>query len=218
MGYLIKSKSEDRSSPQLRGCSLIPGKRLTVCILLVFIILPVFASSKIGNFTPGGEDEYERIVEPSRAAMYSAVLPGLGQIYNRKYWKLPIVYGGFAALGYWAVFNHDNYIRYQTAIELRTDGNPHTVDEFADDARFTEEVMRDYMNFYRRNRDRTLIWTAGFYALNIIDALVDAYLFDFDVSEDLSIRVEPGLMNGHPVGVYSFNREMSVGFRCSIKF
>ncbi len=162
--------------------------------------------------------ENERVIIPQKAAMYSAVLPGLGQVYNRKYWKLPIVYGGFAALTYWTVFNHDNYIRYQTALELRTDGNPHSVDEFAGDPRFTEQVLTDYMDFYRRGRDRAIIWTAGFYALTILDAVVDAYLYDFDVSEDLSLRVSPFYMNHHPSGGDAFKGSVSVGLRCSIKF
>ncbi len=195
--------------------------KIIPCIILHLILLfPVSGSEnniKISFFNQEPR-ENERVVIPHKAAMYSAVLPGLGQIYNRKYWKLPVVYGGFAALTYWTVFNHDNFVRYKTAIELRTDGNPHTVDEFSGDPRFTEQVMRDYMDFYRRNRDRAIIWTAGFYALTIVDALVDAHLQDFDVSEDLSLKIAPSLINRQNMPGGNSNSGISLGIRCSINF
>lgn len=226
--YLTKSGPEARKRPRTYNscCSdrfqiKKTGLRQFLCLLLlVNIIYPATARSNdsSGFFLNDIPQENEREFIPQKAAMYSAVLPGLGQVYNRKYWKLPIVYGGFAALTYWTVFNHNNYIRYQSALEIRTDGNPHRVDEFAGDPRFTEQVLTDYMEFYRRGRDRAIIWTAGFYALTIVDAVVDAYLYDFDVSEDLSLRVSPSILNHNPSQGYTSKGSLSVGLRCRIKF
>ncbi|TVR71489.1 MAG: hypothetical protein EA408_09085 [Marinilabiliales bacterium] len=163
-----------------------------------------------------GDDRF--IPDPRKAAIYSAVLPGLGQVYNRRYWKVPIVYGGFAALSWYAMFTHDEYARYRNAHSFRTDGNPETIDEFAGDFRYTEDVLRRFRDYYRRQRDRTYIWIAAFYALNIIEATVDAHFFEFDVSEDLGMKVSPVMtLPGHPVaGKPGFNPGMGVRF--SVKF
>lgn len=129
--------------------------------------------------------------DPAKAAMYSAVLPGMGQIYNRKYWKVPIVYAGFAGLTWYTMFTHDEFVRYRNALDFRLDGNPETIDEFGGDARYTDEVITRFKDYYRRQRDRTVIWTTLFYVLNIIDATVDAHLFEFDVSDDLGMKIGP---------------------------
>ncbi len=156
--------------------------------------------------------------DPRKASMYSAVFPGLGQIYNRKYWKVPIVWGGFAALTWYTIYANDELNRYSTAIYFRTDGNPDTIDEFALDLRYTDAVLNRFKDFYRRQRDRTVIWTVLFYALNIVDAAVDAHLFEFDVSEDLGIKIGPsfpGMDNpvaNRPAGY------MGPGIRISVKF
>lgn len=156
--------------------------------------------------------------DPRRASMYSAVLPGMGQVYNRKYWKVPIVYGGFAALAYYAGYTHDEFSRYRNALDFRLDGNPETVDEFSDDPRYTNEVLTRFRDYYRRQRDRTFIWTTFFYALNIVDAAVDAHFFSFDVSDDLGMKIGPslhgpdGMLSDRPPG------RLGVGIRFSLNF
>lgn len=132
-------------------------------------------------------------VEPHKASIYSAVIPGLGQAYNGKYWKIPIIYGGLAGLGAMVIFYDDNYSRYRTALQYRTDGIAETVDEFVNDPRYTPEVLTSFKDFYRRNRDRSVIFMFLLYGLNVIDATVDAHFMDFDIGEDLSLRVEPTL-------------------------
>lgn len=148
--------------------------------------------------------------------MYSAVIPGLGQAYNGKYWKIPIIYGGFAGLGAMVVFYDNNYSRYRTAFQYRTDGNPNTIDEFASDPRYTPEILTSFKDFHRRNRDRSVIFMFAFYALNILDATVDAHFLNFDVGEDLSLRIEPAdvpfLTGSH------YQNQNTFGLRCSIKF
>jgi hypothetical protein len=126
---------------------------------------------------------------PLKATIMSAALPGLGQVYNGKWWKVPIIYGGFGGLIYSAVANDLKCQTYKEAYLLRVDDDPNTVDQFA--GRYSDANLRELVDFYQRNRDISLIFTGVLYALNIIDATVDAHLKDFDVSDDLSMSVRP---------------------------
>lgn len=126
---------------------------------------------------------------PLKATIMSAALPGLGQVYNGKWWKVPIIYGGFGGLVYSAVANDLKCQTYKEAYLLRVDDDPNTVDQFA--GRYSDANLRELVDFYQRNRDISLIFTGVLYALNIIDATVDAHLKDFDVSDDLSMSVRP---------------------------
>jgi hypothetical protein len=129
-------------------------------------------------------------------------LPGLGQIYNRKYWKLPIVYGGFATLGYFINFNNNEYTKYRKAYSDIIDSDPNTksYEKLAAYPNYVKlnrlsqlpENLRIAKDGTRRNRDLVVIGTAAFYALNIIDASVDANFFNFDISDDLTINWVPG--------------------------
>ena len=146
----------------------------------------------------------EVIHSPRRATIYSAVLPGLGQIYNRKYWKVPLIYGGFVTFGYFINFNNDQYITYKQAYSDIIDNDPTTnsFKELKVNPIFFEpdkisqltERLRMAKDGSRRNRDLVVISTAVFYALNIIDASVDAHFFNFDISDDLTINWVPGPM------------------------
>lgn len=125
---------------------------------------------------------------PKKAALYSAILPGLGQIYNRKYWKLPIVYGGGIALGYAVNFNQQNFSRFKGELIKRQQnlgGND------AELAIYTDSDLNEFQSFYRRYRDLSIAGCLLLYAMNIIDASVDAHLFYFNVNDDLSIRWQP---------------------------
>lgn len=132
---------------------------------------------------------------PFKATIMSAALPGLGQIYNGKWWKVPIIYGGFGGLIYSSVFNDLKCRTYKEAYLVRIDDDPATTDEF--EGRYSDANLRELVDFYQRNRDLSLIFTGVLYALNIIDATVDAHLKDFDVSDDLSLKVRPTM---HQIG------------------
>jgi hypothetical protein len=132
---------------------------------------------------------------PERAAMLSATLPGLGQVYNGRYWKVPIIYAGFGTLAYFLNMNSTEYQRWRAAYIARVDGDPNTVDGYPHS---TDQLERA-MNFYRRNLEVTYLLGAALYILNILDANVDAHLLDFDVREDLSMRLQP-IMNRLPPG------------------
>ncbi len=127
------------------------------------------------------------LVLPARASMLSASLPGLGQIYNRRYWKVPIIYAGFGALAYYVGLNSNEYQKFRTAYIARVDGNPNTIDDFPF---HSTDVLQRAMNIYRRNLEVTYLLGAALYLLNILDANVDAHLMDFDVGETLSMGVE----------------------------
>ncbi len=126
---------------------------------------------------------------PTTATVLSAMLPGLGQVYNRKQWKVPAIYGGFAGIYYMFDTYHRGFTQYRVAYQYQTDNNPDTFNDISI-ARSSSDVLY-FMNAYRRNRDLMVIIMTGFYLLNIIDANVDAHFFDWDISDDLSYRFEP---------------------------
>lgn len=131
---------------------------------------------------------------PAKAALLSAVLPGLGQIYNKKYWKLPIVYAGIGISGYYFVRNQRWYKDYlQGYIDYTNTGDASTIQHLDKVKNYTNKAaaLKFYMNLYRRWRDWSVFFMAGTYFLNIIDATVDGYLFDYDISDNLSMKVEP---------------------------
>lgn len=116
-------------------------------------------------------------------------LPGAGQFYNKSYWKIPVIYAGFAGMGYLVHFNNTRYQQYKKAYILRVDDDPATVDEFVD--QYSQDDLQTLKSFYRRNRDLSYIVAGLIYVLNIIDASVDAHLFYFNVNDDLSMNLQP---------------------------
>jgi len=147
--------------------------------------------------------------DPYKAVWLAAIVPGLGQIYNRSYWKLPIVYGGFMGCGYAISINQGWYAEYKEAYRdilndaghLSTDPkksyNALIPEGYTLERLGGEEGWRNTLNSrqqtYHRYRDISIVATVVFFALTIIDAYVDAQLFDFDMSEDLSLNIEPQL-------------------------
>ena len=122
---------------------------------------------------------------PAKAAFYSAILPGLGQAYNKKYWKIPLVYGGIGAGLYYYSVNNTKYNNYRNAYKRRLAGYDDDNFQYLDDSRLIAG-----QRFYQRNRDMSVLVTVGFYLLNIIDANIDAHLMQFNVSDKLSFRPE----------------------------
>jgi hypothetical protein len=120
---------------------------------------------------------------PAKAAFYSAVLPGLGQAYNKKYWKIPLVYGAIGTSLYFYIDSNKKYHQYRDAYKRRLEGYTDDNYTYLDNTRLIAG-----QKFYQRNRDLSALITLAFYALNIIDANVDAALIQFNVDENLSIR------------------------------
>ncbi len=128
---------------------------------------------------------------PKKASLLSAVAPGAGQIYNRKYWKAPIVWAGLGVSIYFIQENTREYKRYKSNYIALVDGDPTTVDEF--NGRYSADQMLSVTNTYRKWRDLSYIAVGAVYVLNIIDASVDAHFVRFDVSPDLTMGVGPSL-------------------------
>ncbi|MDO6472239.1 DUF5683 domain-containing protein [Maribacter sp. 1_MG-2023] len=131
---------------------------------------------------------------PSKAAFYSAILPGMGQIYNKRYWKAPIVWGAIGGSAYMYIYNNDQYQRFRTAFKRRQAG--FTDDEFNGEGAlplFDEDDLEYQQERFQRDRDLWLVAAIALYALNIVDANVDAHLKQFNIDDDLSIDFEPYL-------------------------
>jgi hypothetical protein len=142
---------------------------------------------------------------PAKAAFFSAVLPGLGQAYNKKYWKIPIVYGGIATGVYFYQRNTEDYNRFRDAYKRRLAG--YQDDEFqgVSDAR-----LRDAQKTAGRNRDVSLAMAIGVYLLNILDANVDAHLLRYNLNEDLTLSPEFIFQSDHRPSVYGVSLNISL--------
>ena len=127
-----------------------------------------------------------------KASIYSAIIPGYGQYYNKKYWKIPIVYASIGTAFYIGKWNQNKYLIYKEAFQYRTDQDETTIDEFENI--YSESNLITIKNYHRKNRDLAYIICAGFYLLNIIDASVDAHLFNFTINEDVSLNIEPSMI------------------------
>jgi len=143
---------------------------------------------------------YATRYDPRKAIMYAAILPGLGQIYNKKYWKLPLVYGGFIGLGYGISGNQKLYTKYKTELfDILETGEPVSA------SGWTEAQLRNIVDKYRRDRDFMIILMAGMYLLQMVDAHVDAHLKEFDLNPNLHVRLEPtwesDMVMGRSMGV-----------------
>lgn len=144
------------------------------------------------------------VPDPTRAVWLSALCPGLGQIYNRRYWKLPIVIGGFMGLGYGASWNNTMLSDYTRAYYDLMDNDPSTksyMDFFPPNTKeeslnrsWLERVLQNRKNYFRRNRDLCIIGMVGVYLVAVVDAYVDASLTNFDISPDLSMQVLPAML------------------------
>lgn len=139
---------------------------------------------KVENATIVDEKKVIDPLSPSKAAFYSAILPGLGQAYNKKYWKIPIVYAALGTGIYFYIDNNKQYNRYRTAYKQRLAG---LKDEFSEVVADTDALI-EAQKFYQKNRDLSLLLTVVAYVLNIVDANVDAHLLQFNVSDDLSLH------------------------------
>ncbi|HLP05249.1 MAG TPA: DUF5683 domain-containing protein [Paludibacter sp.] len=158
---------------------------------------------------------------PVKVVWMGAIIPGYGQIMNKKYWKLPLVYGGFLGCAYAVAWNGSRYQAYKTAYRDIIDTDPdtnsfieilpkgYTVETFGGIQEYTN-ILKTKQDAFRRYRDLSIICTVGYYALTLIDAYVDAQLYDFDISPDLTLRFQPAILKNN--GFSS-----TLGIQCSLK-
>ena len=168
-------------------------KKNFIIVFLFFFIFQLKAQKKdslsleVDSVQKAKAIKKENYSEPRRASILSALLPGLGQAYNKKYWKIPVIYAGIGGLGYLFAFNNKEYNFYRKNLIADNDSDPATNNE----TRYSSEQLQTLKNQYKKSRDLAAIGISLIYLLNIIDANVDAHLKTFDVSDDLSIHIDP---------------------------
>lgn len=167
----------------LKRISLLIGALLVLTIGLAPVARAQYAD---GFDIP--DSTYRAQHKPNKATFMSSLVPGLGQYYNQKYWKIPIIYGGFTGLIYYASYNNYVYKKYRREYKWATDDDERTVSQYP--AANTERLK----DTWRRYRDICFIGIGALYLLQVIDANVDAHFFDFTIDKDLSIKADPMLM------------------------
>ena len=150
---------------------------------------------------------------PRRAAWRSLMLPGLGQIYNKRWWKVPLVYGGFIGIGLVFEFNNRNYRVFLKEAQFR-ELNPQKTQNPLYSA-YTNEGIIQIKDSYRRDRDLSILAGLGFYAITIIDAYVDAKFFRFDISDELSLRIQPSV-GQFPVHASAFSPAVGLKLKLNL--
>lgn len=152
---------------------------------------------------------------PKKATLMSAVLPGLGQIYNKKAWKVPLIYAGFATIGYFIYFNNKYYTKFKSAYKYQL-LYPDSLDRFnaiyPDFANYPVQSLQDGMDTYRRWRDLNVLGFAALYFLQIIDANVDAHLFYYDISKNITMKIHPGLIQNDNLLGYAVGLKINLHF------
>lgn len=184
-------------------------------IFLPLIYLTIFQSFSQENHLKIKDTVFRNSVKynplsPSKAAFYSAVLPGLGQAYNKKYWKIPFVYGALGSGVYFYTVNNNNYNRARTAFKLRANGKPDEFDGLDGKPFLSEDALISAQKGYKKDKDLSLLVTAGLYVLQIIEASTNAHLLQHNVDNNLTIN--PKLIKN------STNNRTIVGAQINFKF
>ena len=188
------------------------GKRPFCVRPALVLALLILAGSSFAQSTEADTTSSTKPHSIKKAALFSAALPGLGQIYNRKAWKVPIIYAGFGVLGYFIVTNNTDYQLYKEAYVYVSNGETYPIDNPLVE-KYNQDQLQRRMDYYRRNRDLTIIITSLWYVLNILEAYVDAHFFDYDISEDLSLRVSPAA-----TPTFARRPEIAPGLKITLKF
>jgi hypothetical protein len=166
-----------------------------LCLICIFLgSVPQLAAT--GSLAPfqyhycfsGYTNFRDSVHSPKKAAILSACLPGAGQFYNRKYWKMPLIYAAGSVGGYMIAYNHGKYSSFRKAYIWRNDDDSLTIDNFP---QYDGEQLKVFRDSYRRNMELSVILTTAIYLLQILDATVDGHFFDFKVSQDMVLRFDP---------------------------
>ena len=189
----------------------------------------VLRKDSVGMVKKQGRDWSKWRPNPKRALWLALVIPGAGQVYNRKYWKLPIFYGGFVGCIYAMTWNNQMYHDYAQAYMDIMDNDPTTqsYNNFlhlgatitpANEERY-KNIFKQRKDRYRRWRDLSIFTTIAVYALSVIDAYVDASLSDFDISDDLSLHIAPTVISNKSIATPNNPfRSSAIGIGCSLTF
>jgi hypothetical protein len=189
------------------------GKNIIILIALLLLLCQHNLTAQDTTIT--AKPKKKLVLSPMKATMFSAALPGFGQIYNRKYWKIPLVYAGFGAIGYSLVFNITNYNRFIKGYQDFTDNIPDTKsyldlirgynpEEYdpvlypktatAENAQTIKDGLLRQVDYYRKYRDLSYLGIAAWYIVSILDANVDASLSDYEISDNINLTLVPAPM------------------------
>ena len=174
-----------------------------VFFISILLLSSSYAQEKTDNTTPIYLDIREHSAK--KASLFSTIIPGLGQAYNNQYWKIPVIYIGFGTLAYYYNNNKKEFDIYKDLYKRHIKKDP-TVTGI-----YNFEVIKNAKEYYRKNRDLCVIGLAGLYIFNIIDASAYAHLFDYDISDDLSLKIEP-------IVGYTVLTNNTLGVKCTLKF
>ncbi len=185
-------------------------RAILFCLTLFFLASGVAAQK---NSLKGSVPDsiLEKKHSPTKATIMSACVPGLGQIYNKKYWKVPIIYAGFGVLGYLIYFNTDEYLTYKSALIEKENGTSNGNYKHLTE-KYTADELLSAVEYYRRNLEISILVSSVWYILNIVDATVDAHMFTYNINKELSLRVEPVLLNRYDY------KDFTSGIKLSLKF
>jgi len=149
--------------------------------------------------------------DPNKAALLSALIPGLGQAYNKQYWKIPIIYTGGMVMAHYIRYNHEIYNAFRTGLIAETDGREETVNPFNEviPNRYNSDQMQRQLEYFRRNRDYLMIIGGVMYMLNIVEAHIAAHLKEFDINDGLSFKLHPSIQ---PTPLFSHATGISLKF------
>lgn len=175
---------------------ILPSKTLLLSFLLALCLLGIGTGFANGQSAASEQDTLKKLEkegrtlsllpkDPKKATLLSAILPGAGQIYNGKSWKVPILYAGILTDVYFIQYNHKRYERFRDALFALDKGEPNQFPSL------NRAALVRNVDYWRQNRDLTLLLMLGIYALNLVDANVDAHLSGFDISEDLTLKIAP---------------------------
>ena len=176
----------------LKSLRFLPKIMASIFMLLALLLLNNQTVSAQDTLPEFGDEPTVRLHSPTRATIYSAVLPGLGQVYNKKYWKVPIVVSTMGAAGYMIGYNRSIYREFKESYIAEIDSDSTTVSAFG--PLYTTSYLETETERFRRYMEISYIAFIALYALQIVDASVDAHLFTFDVGPDLSFNLQPTLL------------------------
>ncbi|MBR6878534.1 MAG: hypothetical protein IKM95_04010 [Bacteroidales bacterium] len=185
-----------------------PHRILLTALLLLLVALPATAQKKVHS--------------PRKAGIMSACLPGLGQIYNGKWWKTPIIYAGLGGIGYLAYDNYKDYRLYLTAYKIKTgdleEGVVPSEQALILSEHYLDSQLQSYKESFRRNFELYCIILAAWYGLNIVDAIVDGHLYTYDISDDLSLNIDPAFNTIDSPGLCFHNKIPQTGLTLTLNF
>jgi hypothetical protein len=177
------------------------------CLLLASVLLFSVTNSKAQEQDTTTIRANTLKHNPRKAVFYSMIVPGLGQVYNHKYWKVPIIYGAGGAFAYFVNFNQVKYKKFRDAY---VNGSPNQ-QVLIDGQYYNYDILPRGRDYYRRYRDLSVLGFGAIYLLNIIDAMVDAHFYFYDVGNDLTMRIDPVVFD-------NFGITSAIGLRINIGF